>query len=153
MSQLAIRLSTLVPTFRSSCHASARTFHELRKVMGTSKSTILVPLLHLKFPEGIRRLRCRNFRWAALAICATAFLAVPLFTSVEAAAGTRHAHVKKHARHWHYASPGFVGPQRPFVAPYAQSSGWVCPGIGRSFECKIWPPPIEDDPDRRPSRY
>jgi hypothetical protein len=26
-----------VPTFRSSCYASALTVHELRKVMGTSK--------------------------------------------------------------------------------------------------------------------
>ena len=34
----------LVPTFRSSCYISARTFHELRKVMGTSKAMILVPL-------------------------------------------------------------------------------------------------------------
>jgi len=29
-----------VPTFRSSCYASARTSHELRKVMGTGKSMI-----------------------------------------------------------------------------------------------------------------
>jgi hypothetical protein len=28
---------------------------------------ILVPLFHLKFPNGIRRWRCRNFKWAALA--------------------------------------------------------------------------------------
>ena len=58
-------MRALAPTFRSSCYASAPTFHELRKVMGTSKSMILVPLCHLKFPDGIRRLRCRNFKWAA----------------------------------------------------------------------------------------
>ena len=91
-------------------------------------------------------------RLFTLTICATALLAVPLFTSVEAAAGTRHAHVKKHARHWRHAGPWFVGQERPFVAPYARSSD-VCPGIGRSFECKIWPPPIEDDPDRKTSKY
>ena len=152
MSQLAIRLSTLVPTFRSSCHASARTFRELRKAMGTGKSTIPVPLLHLKFLEGIRRLRCRNFKWAAPAICATALVAVPVLTPADAVAGTRHVHAKKHARHWRHASPWSIGQDRPLVAPYARS-GWVCPGIGRSFECKIWPPPFEDDPDRKVSKH
>jgi len=38
------------------------TFHELRKVMGTSKSMILVPLFYLKFLNRIRRLWCRNFK-------------------------------------------------------------------------------------------
>ena len=56
----------LVPTFRSSCSTSAPTFHELRKVMGTSKLMMLVPPFHLKFLDGICRLRCRNFKWAAL---------------------------------------------------------------------------------------
>jgi hypothetical protein len=152
MDRLAIRLSALVPTFRSSCDASARTFHELRKVMGTSKSTIRVPLLRLKFLEGICRLRCRNFKWAVLVISVTALVVVPIFMSTGADAGTRHAHVKKHARHWRDAGPGFGAPYRPFAAPYA-GSGEVCPGIGRSFECKIWPPPIEDDPDRKTSKY
>ena len=58
----------LVPTFRSSCNTSARTFQGLRKVMGTSKFMILVPPVHLKFLDGIRRLRCKNFKWAALAL-------------------------------------------------------------------------------------
>ena len=42
-------------------------FYELRKVMGTSKLTILVPLFYLKFLSRIRRLWSRNFKWAALA--------------------------------------------------------------------------------------
>ena len=25
----------------------------------------------------------------------------------------------------------------------------VCPGGARSFDCKVWPPPAYDDPDRR----
>lgn len=37
---------------------------------------ILVPPLHLKFLDGIRRLRCRNFKWAALAL-GLAFSALP----------------------------------------------------------------------------
>ena len=34
--------AALVPTFQSSCYISTHTFHELRKVMGTSESMILV---------------------------------------------------------------------------------------------------------------
>jgi hypothetical protein len=34
--------------------------------MGTRKSMIPVPLSHLKFLNGVRRLCCRNFKWAAL---------------------------------------------------------------------------------------
>ena len=49
-----VKSATLVPTFRSSCYLAAATFHELRKVMGTSKSMTLVPLFYLKFLNGIR---------------------------------------------------------------------------------------------------
>jgi hypothetical protein len=34
--------------------------------MGTSKLMIPVPLTHLKFLDRVCRLRCRNFKWAAL---------------------------------------------------------------------------------------
>jgi hypothetical protein len=157
MSQFAIRLSMLAPTFRSSCHASARTFHELRKVMGTSKSMILVPLLHLKFLDGICRLRCRNFKWAALAICATALMVIPAATSakakVEAGAGRKHMQFKKHRWHsQHYGAAWSMGPAQPALGYYAPSEP-VCPAIGKSFDCKIWPPPYADDPDRKTSRY
>jgi hypothetical protein len=57
----------LVPTFRSSCPVAALTFHELRKVMGTSKPMTLVPLFDLKFLDRMRRLHRRNFKSAALA--------------------------------------------------------------------------------------
>src|SRR4029077_19038399 len=66
-----VQLPGLVPTFRSSCYTSAPTFHELRKVMGTSKLMILVPLFHLKFLIGICRLWRRNFKWAALVVSAS----------------------------------------------------------------------------------
>ncbi len=91
-------------------------------------------------------------RLSAITICATALLVVPVFTSAEAASGTRHVHAKKHTWHWRHANPWFVGQERPFAAPYAQS-GPVCPGIGRSFECRIWPPPFADDPDRKVSKH
>jgi len=90
-------------------------------------------------------------RLLLLTLCATAVVAVPIFTSGEVQAGSRHPHAKKHSRHWHHASQLWFGGQ-PYAAPYVQS-GPVCPGIGRSFECKIWPPPFEDDPDRKVSKY
>src|SRR3954447_22363509 len=57
---------TPVPTFRSSYTISAITFYELRKAMGTSEFMILVPLFDLKSLGSFRRLRCRDFKSAAL---------------------------------------------------------------------------------------
>src|SRR4051795_9333895 len=59
-------ISSLVPTFRSSYTISAITFYELRKAMGTSKFMLLVPLFDLKSLGSFRRLRCRDFKSAAL---------------------------------------------------------------------------------------
>jgi hypothetical protein len=83
-------------------------------------------------------------------MCAAAVVAVPVLASGEAEAAHRH-HIKKHARHWRHVGPWY-GQQPRYVAPYVQS-GPVCPGIGRSFDCKIWPPPFADDPDRKTSRF
>src|SRR4051794_18784439 len=58
--------ATLGPTFRSSYTFSAITFYELRKAMGTSKFMILVPLFDLQSLGSFRRLRCRDFKSAAL---------------------------------------------------------------------------------------
>src|SRR4051812_46560074 len=56
----------LVPTFRSSYTISAITVCELRKAMGTSNFMFLVPLFDLKYLGSFRRLRCRDFKSAAL---------------------------------------------------------------------------------------
>ena len=57
----------LVPmTFRSSRFLAAATFRELRKVMGTSKLMILVPLFDLKSLGRTRGAWCRDFKTAAL---------------------------------------------------------------------------------------
>ena len=45
-----------------------------------------------------------------------------------------------------YAQPA-AGPW--FAAPPRNPPGDVCPGIGRAFDCKIWPPPMDQDPDRK----
>lgn len=75
-------------------------------------------------------------RLLALTIFATTLAGAP------AESRTGHSkHIKKH---------GFrtVRPAWPGSSPPAQP-GSVCPGIARSFDCKIWPPPIDEDPDRK----
>jgi hypothetical protein len=52
-------------------------------------------------------------------------------------------HIKRHV--FRTAPPSWPGVSSP--AP----SGGVCPGMGRSFDCRIWPPPFDEDPDRKVS--
>jgi hypothetical protein len=64
---------------------------------------------------------------------------------------SRGKHIKKHTtliRPIRHAGDFAAGRAWPTANPSYQS-GEVCPGIARSFECKIWPPPINDDPDRK----
>jgi hypothetical protein len=60
------------------------------------------------------------------------------------------AKTSKHHRHWrHYGQAAYsVGPAQPYAGYYSRP-GPICPAIGKSFDCKIWPPPYEDDPDRK----
>jgi len=94
-------------------------------------------------------------RVLALAIGAAALVLVPTVTPATAA--TIHGkHFKKHKNRVHYG-PGFRGPwsagRARLVATPSIQAGTVCPGIARSFECGTWPPPIEDDPDRKVSKF
>jgi len=92
-------------------------------------------------------------RLLLLATCATAFALAPVILPADAATS---GHLKKHKRHKRFGFSGPAGQIQPQVRPLlgpSSSSSWVCPGIGRSFECKIWPPPAEDDPDRKASKY
>jgi hypothetical protein len=90
-------------------------------------------------------------RLSVLTVCATALVVVPAATPVEAA--QKHTHIKKHRWHrQHLGAAWSVGPARPAFGYYAPSEP-ICPAIGKSFDCKIWPPPYADDPDRKTSRY
>ena len=95
----------------------------------------------------------RKFALSALVIGAAAVAIIPASAPVQAKA-SRHMHHKTHHGHWrhHYGQVWYGYPAAPMVRPTSQS-GWVCPGIGRSFDCKVWPPPFEDDPDRKTSKY
>jgi hypothetical protein len=90
-------------------------------------------------------------RFLTLTVCTAAL--IPLVTVTEGEASSRH--VRKHQSISHQrVSPGFrrawaAGGVRTVAPSYNRGS--VCPGIGRSFECSVWPPPIDEDPDRKTS--
>jgi hypothetical protein len=87
-------------------------------------------------------------RLSALALTATTLLAIPAITVTTAEAS---GHYKRHHHRAYAHSHGWaVGPMQPV---YRQEAGPICPAIGKSFDCKIWPPPYADDPDRKTSRY
>jgi hypothetical protein len=88
-------------------------------------------------------------RLLTLAICATSLVVVPTVEPAKAASSIS----KKHKRHVQRA-PGFRGTWyagQAWPVPVTRPSGPVCPGIGRSFDCKVWPPPFDEDPDRKAS--
>jgi hypothetical protein len=86
-------------------------------------------------------------RLSMLALCATAAV-VPVITATDVEASSRHLR-KHHARTiLHYPNAWASGEIRP-VAPRTNFGGSACPGSGRGIDCKIWPPPFEDDPDRK----
>ena len=88
-------------------------------------------------------------RLLTLAICAAAVLVIAVVTADQAAASSRH--VRKHHKpinpgwsdRW---APREIRPVAPRYAP-----GPACPGIGRGIDCKVWPPPMDEDPDRKQS--
>ena len=71
------------------------------------------------------------------AVCATAVVVVPLVTATRGEA----RHVNKH-HSWAAAEA------RPMARSWS-GGGDVCPGSARSFDCRIWPPPFDDDSDRK----
>ena len=96
-------------------------------------------------------MRPSAIRLWTLTVCAAAL--IPLVATTEGEASSRH--VRKHQSISHQrVSPGFrrawaAGEIRPAAPSY--NRGTVCPAMGRSFDCAIWPPPFGDDPDRKVS--
>ncbi len=84
----------------------------------------------------------------------TALLAFPAINPAQAKTPGQHMHHIKHHKHWrHHDRRAWHGaPAEPRVGFYSQP-GPICPQVGHSFDCKIWPPPYEDDPDRKTSKY
>ena len=87
-------------------------------------------------------------RLLTLVVYATVPAVIPMVTPAKAeTSGSKH--LKKHKKQ---KSPG-IGDRRPAgqVWPLTRpsSQGDACPGNARGVDCKTWPPPMYDDPDRR----
>jgi hypothetical protein len=98
-----------------------------------------------------KRMSKSAIRFFTLAICATSLVLVPMVDPAKAISSSS----KKHKRHVHaQRAPGFGGAWGGnwyAGQPVARPPGPVCPGVGRSFDCKVWPPPFDEDPDRKTS--
>jgi hypothetical protein len=96
----------------------------------------------------------RPYAIRLLTLAVSVAVVVPLLTATDVAASSRHNR-KHHARTslgWNNASRrSWAAEQIRPVAPSWSGGGSVCPGLARSFDCKIWPPPFDDDPDRKAS--
>ena len=87
-------------------------------------------------------------RLLTLAVYTTMPALVPMVTPAKAATSSS-KHLKKHKRQKSagIGDPRSAGQAWPVAGPSSQAD--VCPGIGRGIDCKMWPPPMYDDPDRR----
>jgi hypothetical protein len=82
-----------------------------------------------------------------LAMCTAALLAVPMVAPANAATHSG-KHMKHKKIHRHFGASWSAGQPWPVARPYYRA-GRVCPGMGRSFDCATWPPPYDEDPDRK----
>lgn len=93
-------------------------------------------------------MRQYTIRLLTLAVCAaTAVGVIPVVKATEGEASGRHI-----GKHHKLKNPGLNSWASGEIRPVARPSfggGDLCPGNVRSFDCKIWPPPMYDDPDRR----
>ena len=79
-----------------------------------------------------------------LTIAATAMVVVPVVTATKGEASSRHLR-KHHPRTSRaFSPPRIAGEAVPVARP-----GSACPGNARAIDCAVWPPPIDDDPDRK----
>jgi hypothetical protein len=92
-------------------------------------------------------------RLLTLALSAAALALAPTVPPAKAATSSS-GHVHKHKKHWHahVSEPWSVGQAPPPVPPYTQA-GPICPGLSRGIDCRIFPPPIDVDPDRRVPKF
>jgi hypothetical protein len=82
-------------------------------------------------------------RLLTLAVYTAASVMVLMVAPADAARGNKHKHQRSTGtnNHWYTGQ----------VWPVTRPSGPVCPGLARSFDCRVWPPPFEEDPDRKVS--
>jgi hypothetical protein len=89
-------------------------------------------------------------RVLTLAIYATALVVVPMIIPAKAATNSSEERKaqEKIQKSLRFSNPRSASQARPVTGPSSQAGG-VCAGAARSFDCKQWPPPIDEDPDRK----
>jgi hypothetical protein len=89
-------------------------------------------------------------RLLTLALYATVWVVIPVVAPANAATN-RSKHFRTHQQKHHgFSDPWSAGRASPVPAPSSQR-GTACPGMGRGIDCMTWPPPMDDDPDRKAS--
>lgn len=93
----------------------------------------------------------RPFAVRLLTLAISASVAVPLATASDSEASSRH--IRTHHQRTHLGatiafrhSPAAVE-ARPTASSWSRG-GDVCPGNSRGIDCRIWPPPFDEDSDR-----
>jgi len=86
-------------------------------------------------------------RLLTLATYLTVLVLVPAIAPANAASNA-HEEEKVRTRSPDFGDSRSVGQARPITRPSSQA-GSICAGAARSFDCKQWPPSIDEDPDRK----
>jgi hypothetical protein len=94
------------------------------------------------------RVRRHTTRLLTLAVFAMSVIVIPVMTAGDGVASSRHLY-KNHKRTSHRLTNALASEEFHPAAPARNFGGDVCPGNARGIDCRIWPPPIKDDPDRR----
>jgi hypothetical protein len=73
---------------------------------------------------------------------------LPVMATITPAEAATSRHIQKHKKQWRPRLSEPVGQAQAFVPPYSQA-GPICPGLARGIDCRVFPPPIDEDPDRK----
>jgi hypothetical protein len=89
-----------------------------------------------------------------LVVYTTPMPVISIFSTPALAETISNKHVKQQHRKNTQRNPGVsdawpASRQAWPVTGLSSQAGPVCPGIARSIDCRIWPPPIDEDPDRK----
>jgi hypothetical protein len=93
-----------------------------------------------------RRMAKSTTRLLTLSTGAIALVLIPIIAPAKAATTAREE--EKIQENIHLSDGRSSGQARPVTRPSSQA-GEACPGAARSFDCKQWPPSINEDPDRK----
>jgi hypothetical protein len=85
-------------------------------------------------------------RLLTLSSGAIALVLIPIIAPAKAATTAREE--EKIQENIHFSDHRSSGQARPVTRPSSQA-GEACTGGARSFDCKQWPPSINEDPDRK----